>query len=79
MSAMFTTLGPELTGGSARALQSAQAKLIAKPETAHPFFWAAFVVVGDGLAASSAELLSQAKLPGEQILAPGIPAVGVQK
>jgi len=79
MSAMFTTLGPELKGGSARALQSAQAKLIAKPETAHPFFWAAFVVVGDGLAASSAELLSQAKLPGEQILAPGIPAVGVQK
>jgi CHAT domain-containing protein len=59
MSGMFSSLGPELKGGSAHALQLAQAKLIAKPETAHPFFWAAFVIVGDGMAASSAELLAQ--------------------
>ena len=57
MSALFSTLGPELKGGVSVALQAAQAKLIAQKETAHPFFWAAFVVVGDGMAASSAQLL----------------------
>jgi len=79
MSGMFSTLGPDLKGGSAKALQKAQANLIAKAETAHPFFWAAFVIVGDGLAASSAELLAQAPAsvapaanPTPQ-LAPGIP------
>ena len=57
MSALFSTLGPELKGGVSVALQAAQAKLIAQQRTAHPFFWAAFVVVGDGMAASSAQLL----------------------
>ena len=57
MSALFATLGPELKGGVSVALQAAQAKLIAQQQTAHPFFWAAFVVVGDGMAASSAQLL----------------------
>ena len=33
-------------------LQAAQARLIARPETAHPFFWGAFVLIGDGRAAS---------------------------
>ena len=44
-------------GGVSVALQAAQAKLISQQQTAHPFFWAAFVVVGDGMAASSAQLL----------------------
>jgi CHAT domain-containing protein len=57
MSTLFTELGPELRGGASRALMAAQKKLIAKKETAHPFFWAAFVVIGDGMAASSAQLL----------------------
>lgn len=42
-------------GGSIRfsdRLQAAQSKLIARPETAHPFFWGAFVLIGDGRAAS---------------------------
>ena len=60
MSAMFTTLGPELKGGSSLALKAAQAQLIAQKETSHPFFWAAFVVVGDGMAASSAQRLQPA-------------------
>ena len=34
--------------GKAEALRRAQAALRIKPETAHPFFWAPFVVVGDG-------------------------------
>ena len=57
MSAAFLTLGPELKGGASKALMAAQATLIAKKETAHPFFWAAFVVIGDGMAASSAQFL----------------------
>ena len=57
MTAMFSTLGPNLKGGASVALKVAQSRLIAKKETAHPFFWAAFVVIGDGMAASSFELL----------------------
>lgn len=53
MSGTFAYLGPQLATGSAPALRDSQIKLIAQKPTAHPFFWAAFVVVGDGLAASS--------------------------
>ncbi len=52
ISAMFGTLGPQLQGGASAALKAAQARLIAQKNTAHPFFWAAFVVVGDGMAAA---------------------------
>ena len=34
--------------GKAEALRRSQAALRAKPATAHPFFWAPFVLVGDG-------------------------------
>ena len=34
------------------ALGQAQLKAIANPATAHPFFWAAFVLIGDGAASS---------------------------
>ncbi len=49
LSNMFITLGPELQGGASAALRKAQLTLIEQKKTAHPFFWAAFVVVGDGL------------------------------
>ena len=49
MSGMFENLGPDLVGGVSLALQKAQSRLIAQPQTAHPFFWSAFVVVGDGM------------------------------
>jgi len=49
MSGLFESLGPDLVGGTSLALQKAQSRLIADPQTAHPFFWAAFVVVGDGM------------------------------
>jgi CHAT domain-containing protein len=48
MSGMFEALGPDLTGGAARSLQTSQLKLIKQEKTAHPLFWAAFVIVGDG-------------------------------
>jgi len=32
----------------AEALRDAALKLMKHPETSHPFYWAAFVLVGDG-------------------------------
>lgn len=48
MSSMFESLGPAFESGPAHALRDAQLKLISSEASAHPFFWAAFVVVGDG-------------------------------
>ncbi len=48
MTGMFQRLGPNLTGGVAEALRQSQLALVAKPDTAHPFFWAAFTLIGDG-------------------------------
>jgi CHAT domain-containing protein len=65
LTAMFGVLGPELKGGAGPALRAAQGRLIAQQKTAHPFFWAAFVVVGDGMQANGAQLPSaQAQGPG---------------
>jgi CHAT domain-containing protein len=59
MSSLFANLGPAMTTDSADALRAAQLGMINKPATAHPFFWAAFVVMGDG-AASAAPAGSEA-------------------
>lgn len=59
MSSLFASLGPAMTTGSADALRAAQLGMIGKAATAHPFFWAAFVVMGDG-ATSSASMESGA-------------------
>ena len=48
MTGMFEKLGPNLSSGVAESLRQAQLALIARPQTAHPFFWAAFTVIGDG-------------------------------
>ena len=45
---MFAVYAREPGVGKAEALRRAQAAVRAKPETAHPFFWAPFVLVGDG-------------------------------
>ena len=50
MTGLFEVLGPDLDAGAAAALQAAQRQMMRRPDTAHPFFWAAFVMVGDGLA-----------------------------
>jgi CHAT domain-containing protein len=46
--AMFDVYAREPGLGKAEALRRAQAAVRAKPDTAHPFFWAPFVLVGDG-------------------------------
>ena len=45
MVGLFKDLGP---AGVARALRRSQLALIEREATAHPFFWAAFTVIGDG-------------------------------
>jgi CHAT domain-containing protein len=46
--AMFAAYTSDRTIGKAEALRRAQAALQSRPGTTHPFFWAPFVVVGDG-------------------------------
>ncbi|MDH5749676.1 MAG: CHAT domain-containing protein, partial [Rhodospirillales bacterium] len=46
MTELFGHLGPNKDGGVPEALRAAQTGLISRPETAHPFFWAAFTLVG---------------------------------
>lgn len=49
MSGLFTALRESNGGSVGEALRTAQQGLFAKGVTAHPFFWAAFVVIGDGM------------------------------
>jgi CHAT domain-containing protein len=49
MSALFTSLRESNGGSVGESLRRAQNGLFAKGATAHPFFWAAFVVIGDGM------------------------------
>ena len=49
MSSLFTTLGTKEGQSVGDGLRKAQLGLIGQERTAHPFFWAAFVVMGDGL------------------------------
>jgi CHAT domain-containing protein len=45
---MFEKLAGDPTIGRAEALRRAQMVMLADSQLAHPFFWAAFVLVGDG-------------------------------
>lgn len=48
MTATFASYGREPGAGAARALRAAQRKLQADPRLAHPSYWAAFTLLGDG-------------------------------
>lgn len=48
MSGMFGAMGAEPDLPADTALQRAQLDMIRDPAAAHPFFWAAFVIMGDG-------------------------------
>ncbi len=48
MTGMFQRLGPQLNGGVSDALRASQQVIAANPKTAHPFYWAAFTLIGDG-------------------------------
>lgn len=60
---MFDRLGGNTRGGIARALAASQMALADQAASAHPFFWGAFVLQGDGAAAPSAETLPGAANP----------------
>jgi CHAT domain-containing protein len=49
MTDLFSMLGPDISRGTAQALRRAQLAMSAEPATAHPFFWAAFTLMGDGI------------------------------
>jgi CHAT domain-containing protein len=48
MTGLFERAGPGLARGIAESLRQSQLALLDQPATAHPFFWAAFTVIGDG-------------------------------
>ena len=48
MTGLFERLGPNLNSGIAESLRQSQLALTTNPATAHPFFWAAFTLIGDG-------------------------------
>jgi len=48
MTGFFDKVGPKLSNGLADSLREAQLGLIRQAQTAHPFYWAAFTVMGDG-------------------------------
>jgi len=48
MTGFFDRLGPKLSNGLADSLREAQLALASQAQTAHPFYWAAFTILGDG-------------------------------
>jgi len=68
MSNLFKALGPDLSLGASNSLQSAQRKMIAIEQSAHPFFWGAFVLVGDGAADQTLPMIRGAKSGADQLL-----------
>ena len=59
MVGMFAHLKPDLSGGIAESLRQAQLALIEQPATSHPFYWAAFTVIGDGARRDVAAALAE--------------------
>jgi CHAT domain-containing protein len=48
MIGFFDRVGPKLGNGLADSLREAQLVLAGQAQTAHPFYWAAFTIMGDG-------------------------------
>ena len=48
MTGFFDRVGPKLSKGLADSLREAQLGLAGQAQTAHPFYWAAFTILGDG-------------------------------
>ena len=63
MTDLFRSAGPQLTRGLAQSLRQAQLALVGQASTAHPFYWAAFTVIGDG--AAQAQTATAPPSPGE--------------
>jgi CHAT domain-containing protein len=61
MTGLFERAGPGLTHGTAQSLRQSQLTLLDQPVTAHPFFWAAFTVIGDGGRSTAARGIAAAQ------------------
>jgi CHAT domain-containing protein len=68
MTGMFAKLGSDFARqgagrdgtGIAAALRQSQVGLLDQPATSHPFFWAAFAVIGDGGAVAPGKAVAAA-------------------
>ncbi len=60
MSGVFERLSRDPAAGPSRALRRARVGLIDQAETAHPFFWAAFSLVGTGAPGITAKQAARA-------------------
>jgi len=74
MTSLFDHAGPKLTGGIAESLRQAQLSVASDAATAHPYYWAAFTVIGDGgragdlsAQASIATTLARATAEGHEV------------
>jgi CHAT domain-containing protein len=61
MTGLFDHAGPRLAGGIAESLRQAQLAVASEAATAHPYYWAAFTVIGDG--GRAGDLIPQALTP----------------
>jgi len=68
MTSLFDHAGPKLAGGIAESLRQAQLAVAADPATAHPYYWAAFAVIGDG--GRAGDLSAQASTGNTRASAP---------
>jgi CHAT domain-containing protein len=53
MTGLFERVGHGASADVAEALRQSQLALLDQPATAHPFFWGAFVLIGDGSRAAA--------------------------
>ncbi|MGH7124935.1 MAG: CHAT domain-containing protein, partial [Stellaceae bacterium] len=74
MTGLFDHAGAQLSGGISESLRQAQLALAGEAATAHPYYWAAFTVIGDGgrsgdlsARASTATTLAKAPAEGQEV------------
>src|SRR5262249_48216565 len=72
MTGLFDHAGPQLSGGIAESLRQAQLALASDPATAHPYYWAAFTVIGDGgrvgdLSAQASVQVTKPRATGQEV------------
>jgi CHAT domain-containing protein len=66
MTGMFERIGPDGSISIADALRRSQLAVLEQSSTAHPFYWAAFTVIGDGAGPHAARTVAAASRDNDQ-------------